>query len=131
MRALSLHRRAYVLLLTSLMLVTQVAGAHVHLCLDGQSPRVQVHVAEESPGRSSANSGAPHNDELLSIAGDRSVRDAASQVDLPPALPATLVTSVAPMLVLAWSADGLTDSPPGAARLDLLPPSRGPPTTQA
>lgn len=120
------------LLLSSVLLVLQVAGAHLHLCLDGQAPRLQVHVLESPLNGISAQAGVQHVDELVSLSGDRSVRDPSGQFDLPGMLPATILWSLAAVPVLAQRIQLLTDAPPGASPQELLPPLRGPPlTTQA
>jgi hypothetical protein len=119
-------------LLCGFLLLAQVTGAHLHVCLDGQAPRLQVHLFDAPAAFPAANPGVPHVDEILSLSADRSVRDPSSQFDLPPVLAATHVWRIAPVPALAQSPVWLTDAPPGAARHDLLPPLRGPPlTTQA
>ncbi|MCC7463917.1 MAG: hypothetical protein IT480_15825 [Gammaproteobacteria bacterium] len=128
MRALPACRRALLLLACSLPLVLQVAGAHLHLCFDGQSPRVQMHVGDTHTDPVAANPAVQHVDRVLSLAADAPGRSPPAQPD-PPPLYRGLPGDAAPGTVHDALAILAQDAPRLPARHDLLPPLRGPPLT--
>ena len=129
MRALPAYRRALVLLVSSFMLTLQVAGAHLHLCFDGQAPRVQFHVVDGPTGAPAVRAGGPHVDEVVVLSADRYVRDFSSLLDVPPALPLAFARTIAPAPVVADTVDWAPSALPGLSHHHLLPPPRGPPLT--
>jgi hypothetical protein len=129
MRALLILRYAMVVLLSSLVLTLQVAGAHLHLCLDGQDPRLQVHAFDAATDLPTVNAGAPHVDKIVALTADRLVRDSCSQCDLPPVPPTTLAWNVVEVPAFSPSAQWQISASPTATRNNLLPPPRGPPLT--
>lgn len=131
MSALATKRRSFVVFIASLLLTMQVAGFHLHFCMDGQSPPVQLHLVDDVAGAPAFNGGQPHVDKVLALASDPAIRDATLDQDLPSVLPVELrwkppilATHVVAFVLPATSVQPLT-------RSHFLPPLRGPPTARA
>ena len=113
-------------LLCAFMVAMRVAGAHLHLCLDGTEPPVSLHVADtgshhaEEPGES-------HVDRDVTISGDYVAKKSSFGLDL------AMLAAILFMLLLLPMRRGATRQAhtapllPLPARLHLRPPLRGPP----
>lgn len=118
------------MLALSLLLALQVAGTHLHLCLDGQAPPVQVHRVDlpggHEHGHEGSNAALEHADQDVLVAGNAVVRDRFFLLDLPSLLPAGWHGVVTPRQQYRAA------PPPAAAPLirqtrQRLPLPRGPP----
>ena len=128
MRSLFTNRRGILLLVTSLLLSLQIAGTHVHLCLDGQAPALQMHMVDAPAGHPTDHA-LQHSDRELSLAADTSLRDYSRSLD-PPAPPPTELRVRALRAPLLIAVPSRATSPVLVSPLhDLLPPLRGPPLT--
>jgi len=117
------------MLLSSLLLVMQVAGAHLHLCLDGQDAPLQVHVNDGPGGNAGFHSAAPHQDEVLPLSAQAATANQPSDLAAPPLLPNWNSLSAVSTVVLATLSVRAEQSPYLVTREALLPPPRGPPLT--
>jgi hypothetical protein len=128
MSKFSARRKCVALLLSGVLLLLQVSGAHVHLCFDGQEPPVSLHLldsgAEHFPGLAYSQ----HQDEELDNGLASLSKKSAADFDSPP-IPSPAVFLFAAsashfLLKIRWD-----DSPVPHSATRLLPPLRGPPTT--
>jgi hypothetical protein len=128
MTNLSTRRKCVVLLLSGVLLLLQISGAHLHLCFDGQEPPVSLHVldagAEHIPGFAFSQ----HQDEELDVGLASLIKKSLADFDAPP-IPSAIVVlqSASPsryLLKTSWD-----DRPVPNNIIRLLPPLRGPPAT--
>jgi hypothetical protein len=117
--------RLVIVLLCAALLASRIAGAHLHLCLDGSEPPVALHVADGGEHHAE-NSGESHADQDVTLGGDY-LSKKSGQVD-----PGLLALCLALLLFFlprlrAGIPDHLAPARPRAARINGLPPTRGPP----
>jgi len=121
-----LHRRTMVLLTLLLgvtLLVTRIAGTHLHLCFDGLEPPVSMHLLDVD---SHDGGDTEHNDRNVELPGATLAKASVSLADA--------LLLLAAVLCLALLPDTLRHSRP-LSRLTLFlestkllrPPLRGPP----
>lgn len=124
-RAMPINR-CFIYALCSLLLLTQVTGAHLHLCLDGQEPPVQLHLPGASEHHDATEFSRPHSDREIALSSASSASGKLFKVNLPPAISGACSLDLAPAAV-SIAAPLARQLPPCAAAHDLLPPARGPP----
>ena len=117
------------MLLSSLLLILQVSGAHLHLCLDGQDPPLQVHVTDGPGTGTEFHRAAPHQDEVLPLSAQAATASQASDLDSPPLISGVGSFPAAPAVVLATLDVRAEQVSHLSTREVLLPPLRGPPLT--
>jgi hypothetical protein len=122
------HRKSLILLLCGVLLLMQVVGAHLHLCLDGQEPPASVHLfdggSEHFPGLAASQ----HHDRDVDTGSATLGKKTTADLDSPPvAHSAFALWDVQPRLTLAQ--DRGDDHPVHYSTTRLLPPLRGPPKT--
>jgi hypothetical protein len=127
MSTFSTRRKCVALLLSAVLLLLQVSGAHLHLCFDGQEPLVSLHVLDSGPEHFPGAAYSQHQDEELESGLASLVKKSLSDIDCPPLPSAAVVLHGASSQSLAkirwddsWVPNSITR---------LLPPSRGPPAT--
>jgi hypothetical protein len=116
------------LLLSGVLLLLQVSGAHLHLCFDGQEPPVSLHVLDSGPEHFPGTAFSQHQDEELDSGLASLIKKSLLDFDSPP-VPSTAVvlhgaSTSQSLLKILWN-----DSPVPYSITRLLPPSRGPPAT--
>ena len=127
MSTFSTRRKCVALLLSGVLLLLQVSGAHLHLCFDGQEPPVSLHVLDSGPEHFPGAAYSQHQDEELESGLASLVKKSLSDIDSPPLTSASVVlngTSSKSLLEVWWD-----DSPVPNSITRLLPPLRGPPAT--
>ncbi len=107
------------------LLASRIAGTHLHVCLDGSEPPIELHVADDGEHHAE-DSGAPHADRDVMLGGDY----LSKKGDL--ADPGLLALCLALLLFIlprlrAQLPDYLAPARPRPARINGLPPTRGPP----
>ena len=122
------HRRAphWMIVVLLAVLVTRLAGVHLHLCFDGQEPPATVHAGEHADP-SEHLFDEQHSDKDVDVLGTMLFKKAGGSIDLPVLLAACIV-----LLFLLQPARGQW---PFAAfyrffalqPVRLRPPLRGPP----
>ena len=119
-------KRRILLVLCSLLLSAQVTGAHLHLCLDGQEPPVQLHVAGATETHDESKFSLPHSDREIALTRNASTPGKFFPLDLPPAIDCTTAHEL--QLPADSPTPACADHPSfRTAPHELLPPSRGPP----
>jgi hypothetical protein len=121
-----LHRRtiAYLILLLSVtLLVTRIAGMHLHLCFDGMEPPVSLHLLDVDPH---ATDEQAHDDRNVELPGATVAKASSWLVDA-----LFLVAAFSCLLLLSDSRRQPLSVFPLAPFLEstrlLRPPLRGPP----
>ncbi len=127
MPTLSIRRKCVALLLSGVLLLLQVSGAHLHLCFDGQEPPVSLHVLDSGPEHFPGAAYSQHQDEELESGLASLLKKSFSDLG-PPVASATFVLNDAStsqsLLKIRWD-----ERPVPYSITRLLPPSRGPPAT--
>ena len=127
MSTFSTRRKCVALLLSGVLLLLQVSGAHLHLCFDGQEPPVSLHVLDSGPEHFPGAAYSQHQDEELDSSLASLIKKSLTDLDSPPVSSAAVVLNAASsqsLLKIRWD-----DSPVPYNITRLLPPSRGPPAT--
>lgn len=118
--------RSLIYALCSFLLLGQATGAHLHVCLDGQEPPVQLHLAGASEQHDASELSRPHSDREITLYRSSSTNGKNLQLDLPLAAGAVHAQQLAPGTgqVAVPRFDHVASY---TAAHELLPPSRGPP----
>jgi len=118
--------RLLIYALCSFLLLGQMTGAHLHVCLDGQEPPVQLHLARSSEQHDASELSRPHSDREITLNRSSSTNGKNLQLDLPLAACAVHALQLAPSTgqITVPRFDHVA---PYTAAHELLPPSRGPP----
>lgn len=116
-------------LVCAALLFGRVAGAHLHMCLDGQEPSASVH-HENDAGAHHENDGeeaGTHSDVDLSLIGELLIKAGKTGFDLPVAVLSGLLILILlpPALRLAVEKRAVPVHRPSL--FPLRPPLRGPP----
>jgi hypothetical protein len=111
-------------LLCTVLLLPRLGDAHLHLCLDGSSPAIALHLSGGAADDSTAGAGESHHDHKVDVSSP-----VLGKV-WPPSLDGALLPVVATLLVI--SSPGvlvplLPAVPVPLAPQFLRPPLRGPP----
>ncbi len=122
----SSRTRVVLALLCAALLASRIAGAHLHLCLDGGEPPVSLHVADDGEHHAEDSGEAPHADRDVVLGGDY-LSKKAGQVDLGfVVLALALLLFVLPR-VRPRPPQFFLPPRPRTARIHGVPPTRGPP----
>jgi hypothetical protein len=118
--------RSLIYALCSFLLLGQMTGAHLHVCLDGQEPPVQLHLAGASEQHDESELSRPHSDREVALNRGSSTTGKNLQLDLPLAACAVHALQLAPATrqIAVPCFDQVASY---TAARELLPPSRGPP----
>lgn len=109
------------------LLIVRTSDAHVHLCLDGQSQRSSVHVADTAGTCHEADGGQDeHQDQDVNVFGAALVKKSADTdaLDLPPAID-VILSLLPPERGIVHEAT--TQDPAPSLPYLFLPLLRGPP----
>jgi len=129
MRSLLANRRGILPLVFSLLLSLQVTGTHLHLCLDGLAPPIQVHMVDVPASHGPMDHALQHVDREIPLATTAGLRDQSKPLDLGPP-PISTVRPYAQLtlfVVVVPFRSALSHF--SFDSYELLPPNRGPPLT--
>lgn len=117
------HHHPWLLtLLCAMLLVTQVRGAHLHLCFDGGEPPASLHLLDDGVHHYVPGMGEEHQDADIAVAGEVLVKFAKLSLDLP----APVVWSL--LQAPRQPAPGYRKPLSPSALIFLRPPLRAPPS---
>lgn len=120
--------RVLLSLLCVIILATRIAGAHLHLCLDGMESPASVQLdADTSHRESEDGAGKRRHDLDLSLAGEALAKKFDGALELPALLGATVLLLIAFAASLPLILDSDARPLPGRPLYRIRPPLRGPP----
>jgi hypothetical protein len=116
---------ALVLLICGTLLLTRIGGDHLHLCLDGQEPAVELHGEDGGLHHLGAQAGQSHDDRDIDLQTGTTLKSKGDPLSA--LLPVLSVLEVlTPNILVRW-----VSAPRAAAAFaslrHLRPPLRGPP----
>jgi hypothetical protein len=118
--------RSLIYALCSFLLLGQATGAHLHVCLDGQEPPVQLHLAGASEQHDAAELSRPHSDREVALYRGSATNGKNLQLDLPLAAGGLFAPDLQQTVGLI-TAPRFEQIAAYTSVRGLLPPSRGPP----